>query len=312
MILIVPALLFSTCKKDEPSTILQNDCLKRSVGPNVVGLDIEFVYAMALPPSAGKLVSAQVEASIAGAGETWMENKSYHTNTSGVDVGVPVGSPSVNSGNRTEVSFTADTCAAALRYYYRISEEARGKEVSFIFTAKASNGEQVSYQMGPYTVAKMDIKLDLNTSNNDRCYISIADMAVYTAAEVSDPAKVDLIYFYDARGAFLHSLIAPTAPAEYRPGVFVPSGAANHTPIRKVWNLRDRHLARAQYGVYVDDIDFEQLDLTGMPDWALNLKAEAGAWIQTADGRYRAYIYINSVDNGAQTARISMKRYTLK
>jgi hypothetical protein len=239
-----------------------------------------------------------------------MENKSYYTSTSGLDTGIEVGSPSVNSGNKTEVTFTRDTCAATLRYYYRIPGEARGKEVSFTFTAKADNGETVSYRMGPYTIAMMDFKLDLNTSHNDRCYISIADMAVYTASEVSDAGKIDLVYFYDSRSAFLHSLVAPTAPAEYRPGVTVPSGAANHTLIRKVWNLRDRHLARLQYGVYIDDIDFMELDLTGMPDWALNLKSESGAWVETANGKYRAYIYVNAV-NSDGSALISIKRYTL-
>jgi hypothetical protein len=40
------------------------------------------------------------------------------------------------------------------------------------------------------------------------------------------------------------------------------------------------------------------------------MKAEAGAWIETADGKYRAYIYINSV-NAAGTAVISIKRYAM-
>jgi len=313
IVLIAPLMFMPSCQDDDgPSTVLGNDCIKRSLGPNVVGLDIEFAYAMALPPSAGKLVSAQVEASIAGAPETWMENKSYYANasTAGVDVGIEVGSPSVNSGNKTEVTFTRDTCAATLRYYYIIPEEARGKSVSFTFTAKASNGETVSYKLGPYEVAKMHYKLDMDVTDKDRCYISIADMAVYTASEVSDASKIDLVYFYDSRSAFLHSLVAPTAPAEYRPNVVIPSGAGNHTPIRKVWALRDRHLARLQYGVYIDDIDFMELDLTGMSDWALNLKVESGVWVETADGKYRAYIYVNSV--GAESAVISMKRYTMK
>jgi hypothetical protein len=305
------ALLFTACQKDDTDTILGNDCIKRSLGPNLVGMDIEFFYAMALPPVEGKLVSAQVEASIAGAPETWMENKSYYANTSGVDVGIEVGNPSVNSGGRTEVTFSRDTCAATLRYYYRIPEEARGREVSFTFSAKASNGETVSYQMGPYTVARMDHRLDMDLTSGERCYISIADMAAYTANEVSDPGKIDLVYFYDSRSSFLHSMVAPTAPAEYRPDVVIPSGAVNHTLIRKAWALRDRHLARMQYGVYIDDVDFETLDLTGMPDWTLNLRNEAGLWLETADGRYRAYVYINSV-NSQGSARISMKRYTLK
>jgi hypothetical protein len=54
------------------------------------------------------------------------------------DVGVVVGSPSVNSQNKTTVTFTTDTVAATLRYFYVIPEEARGKTVTFTFSAKSS------------------------------------------------------------------------------------------------------------------------------------------------------------------------------
>jgi len=84
------------------------------------------------------------------------------------------------------------------------------------------------------------------------------------------------------------------------------------TKISKVWNLRDFHLARLQYGIYIDDLDFQQLNITNAPDYAINLKAEAGAWIETADGKYRAYIYINKANDAQKSAVISMKRYTLK
>jgi hypothetical protein len=303
-----------SCRDEGTDTLLGNDCIKRSLGPNLVGLDIEFAYAMALPPSAGKLISAQVEASIAGAPETWMESKSYYTNTSGVDVGVPVGESSVNNGATTKVTFNVDTCAATLRYYYRIPEEARGRKVSFVFSAEASNGEKVTYELGPYDVAVMDHRLDLEVSN-ERCYISIADMAAYTAGEAPGAERTDLVYFYHSNSAFLHCLLAPSAianiPAAYRSEIRVPSGATNHTLIRKTWNLRDRHLARLQYGIYIDDVDFQTLDMTGMPDWAFNLRAEAGAWVETSDGKYRAYIFFNRVNNGG-TAVISMKRYTMK
>jgi hypothetical protein len=306
--------MISSCQDEGLDTLLGNDCIKRSLGPNLVGMNIEFAYAMALPPDAGKLISAQVEASIAGAPETWMENKSYYTNTSGVDVGVPVGNPSVNAGNTTKVTFNVDTCAATLRYYYRIPEEARGRTVSFVFSAEASNGETARYEMGPYDIAVMEYRLDLNVSN-ECCYISIADMLAYTAGEVPSPDKIDLVYFYNSNSAFLHCLIAPSAnpgiPAEYLSNVKIPAGATNHTLIRKTWGLRDLHLASLQYGTYIDDIDFEKLDMTGMPDWALNLKAEAGAWIETSNGKYRAYILFTKVNNDG-TAVISMKRYTMK
>jgi hypothetical protein len=306
----------TACNDDEGvETVLKNDCIKRSLGPNVAGLDIEFAYAMALPPEAGKIVSAQVEASIAGASGTWMENKSYHTTSGGADTGIEVGNPSVTSGGKTEVIFTADTCAAALRYYYLIPEEAKGKEVTFTFSAKASNGESVSYTMGPYTIAKMDMKLDLTVTDAGKCYLSIADMAVYDAAEaVAKPGKIDLVYLYRniPSVSFAHAFVAPAADASYLPEITLPAGVANNTPVRRVYQLRDRHLARLQYGVYVDDPDFLAIDFTNMPNYAINVLNEGGLWVQTQDGAYRAYIYVNAIDNAAGSARISIKRYAMK
>src|SRR5690606_41678650 len=60
--------LLSACQEEEymipelePG--LHNDVIKRTLGPNVVGLDIEFAYAMALPREEGRIVSAQVDRS---------------------------------------------------------------------------------------------------------------------------------------------------------------------------------------------------------------------------------------------------------
>jgi hypothetical protein len=74
-ILIVLLLLVTACKDKDytipvPENELQNDCIKRTLGPNIAGLNIEFAYAMALPFNKGKIVAAQVEASIAGAADT--------------------------------------------------------------------------------------------------------------------------------------------------------------------------------------------------------------------------------------------------
>jgi hypothetical protein len=319
---LLPAflLLLSACK-DDPYALptakneLQNDCIKRTLGPNLVGQNIEFAYAMALPPEKGKLVSAQVEASIAGAPQTWLQNNSFYTNGSGVDVPVEVGEPSVNEGAVTKVTFNKDTSAATLRYYYYIPEEARGKTVKFTFSAKSSDGETVTYSMGPYTIAKMDMKLDIPVTDGDNCFISIADMAAYNNADATaNPAKVDLVYLYRSipNITFKHSLVAPAADKQYLPDVTLPAGAANNTKISKVWNLQDYNLARLQYGIYIDDLDFEKLDISNAPNFAINLKAEAGAWVETADGKYRAYIYINKANDGSKSAVISMKRYTLK
>jgi hypothetical protein len=312
-------LLLASCQDEEYSipaagTDLQNDCIKRSLGPNVVGLNIEFAYAMALPKDKGKLVSAQVDATIAGANGTYLENRSFYTNSSGVDVGVTVGNPSVTNGTKTEVTFAKDTCASTLRYFYTIPEEARGKSISFKFSAKDSNGKTVSYDMGPYTVAKMDMKLDMVLSDNNNMYFSIADMAVMNAATAaSNPSKVDLVYLYRSYTTvtFLHALVSP-ANAEYLPDVTLPSGASNSTPFWKVYGLRDQQLARLQYGIYVDDLDFTEQNFTGAPNYGINMKAESGAWVETADGTYRAYVFVNKVDNTKKEMTISVKRYKIK
>ncbi|SEI62436.1 protein of unknown function [Dyadobacter koreensis] len=313
-------LSLTACNEDDdgltiaPKNELQNDVIKRTLGPNLVGLNIEFAYAMAIPKSLGKLVSAQVEASIGGAESTYLDNKSYYTNGSGQDIGIQVGSVSVNEGAKTTVTFTKDTTAATLRYFYRIPTAARGKEVTFKFSANASNGQTVTYAMGPYKIAEMDMVLDLDVKDSTAAYISIADMAVYSPAEAATKAdKIDLVYLYRSipNITFNHALVAPSNK-DYLPGVKLPAGVSRTAKINKVWALRDFHLARLQFGVYIDDLDFQQLDITNSPDYAINMRAEAGAWVETADGKYRAYIYMNSVNNGTKSAKISMKRYTLK
>lgn len=306
------------CKEEEyalptPLDVLQNTAIKRTLGPNIVKETIEFAYAAAILPSKGKLTSIQVDASIAGASGTFLENKSYYTNGSGVDIGVTIGSPSVTEGTKSTANFTTDTSAATLRYTYVIPEDARGKTVSFTFTAKSSNGETVSTTLGPFTVAKMDMVRNLTVKNDSVAYISIADMTVYnTTTAAANASKIDLIYLYRniTTSAFNHALVSPAADTVYKPGLKLPATYTNNTKVRKVFNLQDFNLARLQFGIYIDDLDFQQLDLTNDPNYAINLKAEAGVWVQTADNKYKAYIYFNSVNSNG-SAVISIKRYAL-
>lgn len=318
--LILMVVFFASCQEKEYSlpTLeggLHNDCIKRTLGPNVVGQKLEFAYAMALPKAEGKIISAQVEATIAGGATTYLEHRSFYTSASGVDTPVTVGTPSVNSGTKTEVVFSKDTCAATLRYFYEIPEEARGKTVSFTFSAKASNGQTVTYTMGPYVVTKMDIKLDMVVSDNNNSYISISDMAVYNAANAAaNAAKIDLVYLYRTytTATFNHALVAPAANPDYRPGITLPAGVSNSAKVLKTWALRDQQLARLQYGIFIDDLDFQKMDFSAAPDYAINLRAESGTWVETADGKYRAYIYVNSINNTAKTMTISIKRYPMQ
>ncbi|QQT26181.1 DUF4466 family protein [Sphingobacterium spiritivorum] len=312
-------LFVTACKEDsyqipEAESGLHNDVIKRSMGPNVVGTNIEFAYAMALLPTEGKIVSATVEATIAGASGTYLDNKSYYTNNSGIDVGVQIGDPSVTTGTATTVNFSRDTSAATLRYYYKIPEEARGKTVSFKFSAKASNGQTVTYNLGPYDIRKMDMKLDLVAKDAQACYISIADMAVYDAAYAAqNPDKIDLVYLYRIipNIDFKHAVVAPSANAIYLPGITLPAGVKNNTKLIKAWTVRDQQLARLQYGVFVDDLDLIQKDFTDAPDFAVNVRNEGGLWVETADKKYRAYVYINSSTDATKELKISMKRLSM-
>jgi hypothetical protein len=302
-------------KVPEAKTHLQNDAIKRSLGPNVVGQDIEFVYAMALGYGRGKLLSAEVEASIPGATGTYLEHRAFHTGSGGNDIPVQIGEPSTTTGAKTVVNFSTDTVAAALRYFYRIPEAARGKSVEFTFTSKASTGESVSYRLGPFHIANMEMKLDVTLSDGNLAYFSIEDMQAYNAADAAaNSSKIDLVYLYRPITGinFNHALVAPTTHEDYRPDVTLPSGVNNNTKMRRVWQLQDRHLARLQYGIYIDDPDFVALDMSNPVDYALHLRAESGVWVETADGKYRAYVYVNAVNNSAKTMRVSIKRYQMR
>ncbi|MCX6237390.1 MAG: DUF4466 family protein [Bacteroidia bacterium] len=318
--LMLVIIFFYSCKNDEYSvplgkTGLNNDCIKRTLGPNIVGTNIEFAYAIAMPVTTGKIVSAQVDATIAGATGTYLENRSFYTNGSGVDVGITVGSTSVTTDTKTLVTFTKDTCASTLRYFYTIPEAARGKSVTFTFAATGSNGEKASFTMGPYVITKMDMKLDLVATDNKACYISIADMAIFDAAgAAANPGNIDLVYLYRAITGitFNHALASPAASPEYLPGITLPTGVNKSTKMSKTWALNDFNLARLQYGIYIDDVDFQQLDFTNAPNFVINLKAQAGTWVETADGKYRAYIYINAVNNATPSMTVSIKRFLMK
>lgn len=315
--LIAVAVLFAvqSCSDDkmfeipDAKTGLQNDLIKRSMGPNIVGGKIEFAYAMAQQPGEGKIVEASVEASIPGAVGTSLENKSYNSAGS-----VEVGAPSVTTEKLTKVTFTKDTSAATLRYTYVIPEEARGKSLKFRFSAKSSNGETVVYDAEAQEIRSMDMVLGIKAKDGEACYISIEDMKVYTAAEVtSNPGKVDLIYLYRSTPAnFGHALVAPTADAIYLPGVSLPPGLTNDTKLVKAFTVRDKQMAGMQYGVYIDDIDLQTKDFTNAPNFITGLKGEYGAWVQTANGVYRAFIYMKTAVDSSKEIEIGIKRLKLK
>lgn len=305
-----------SCEKDpilmkDPVTELSNDCIKRTLPtqPNIVGEVIEFAYAMAIPSKLGKLTSAQAVATIAGADGTRFDPNSYHTNNSGADVPVLVCNDSQNSGATTSIQFSADTCAATLRYYYVIPEAARGKDVSFKFSVKSSNGQTAEYELGPYSISKMDMSLNQTLTHGDKCYLSFHNpgeaVHVYSEAEAGS-AEIDLVYGYSTLSDINHAFFTPGAPAELHPGITVPSGAGNSKLVR-VYNLQDRQLSNLNNAKFIDDLDFVKQDFTGFTTYALRMGEQYGVWVETADGKYRAYVYVNSVKTNTMT--VSVKRY---
>ena len=318
------ALALCACEDDpklfhDSITELSNDCIKRSlpVAPNIVNNDIEFAYAMAIPKELGKLTSAQVVASIAGEEGTHLDPNSYYTNNSGQDIPVRVASDSQTTGETTSVEFTVDTCASTLRYYYRIPEAAKGKDVKFTFSVKASNGQTVHYNMGPYKISKMDMTLR-QTLSPENCFISFRNedeaVHIYSAEEVqNDPSlleKIDLMYAYSTKGDISHAIYTASSPVEYMDGVSLPAGFVNDTKLIKIFGMQDRQLADLKHNVYVDDLDFQTLNMNKAINYLLGLKEESGIWVETADGKYRAYVYVNKAP-GADMI-ISVKRYPMK
>lgn len=315
--LIAVAVLFAvqSCSDDkmyeipEAKSGLQNDLIKRSMGPNVVGGKIEFAYAAAQQSAEGKIVEISVEASIPGASGTALENNSFSSTGS-----VEIGGPSVTTDKITKVAFTKDTSAATLRYTYVIPEEARGKSLNLKFSTKSSNGQTVSYNAGPYVISNMDMVLDLVAKDPSAAYISISDLKIYDANEASqNPDKIDLVYLYrTAPTNFVHALVAPAADVQYLPGVTLPVGVNNNTKVIKAFGVRDQQLARLQYGVFVDDADLNTKDFSSAPNFATGLIAEYGTWVETADGKYRAFVYINLATNATKEMKISIKRLKIK
>lgn len=320
ILLLTAVMLFAmSCNNDNEYSVpegvsrLSNDCLKNSIGVNMVGASIDFSYAMAMPKGTGHIVEASVIASCKGADGTMLENNSYHTN-GGYDEGVKVGEACENIDNMTKVVFKIDTCAATLRYHYVVPEEMRGKEVSFTFSAKDSNGKVVSKKMGPYTVSNMDMALDIALKNNN-CF-SISEMRVLTAEEAeANPEKVDFVYSYQVkRGVtFKHAFISPTAENlnEYMNGISLPAGIGNSTKMLRTYGSCDQQLARDENAVFVDDIDLRKISFSDTQDFMINILEKGGAWMETSDGKYRAYIYINTAPTNKGGVTVSMKRLKL-
>ncbi len=283
---------------EETGSLLRDDYLMKTYGPAIVGEPMEFAYAMGA--TEGLLLSATAEVNIPGAPGTGFDPNSYHVDARGNDVGVMVAEVST-VGGVSSASFTADTMLSTLRYTYVIPEEARGQNISVTFSAESTNGQKVRTKVPEFKVSKMTLKRDIVLSDDDVCYFSIENLQGYTEAEVIANGledKIDLIYIYDALNPegykYGHALVSPGGDERYFNDLNVPASfRVNRTLIEKQAYLWDNHFTAEVPTVYVDDIDLETFDLSGAADFVLGITSRNSAFMETSDGRYRAYIYVN-------------------
>jgi|GEM_PF-73290 len=337
---------FSACSDDDDKDI-KNDFLKKTISPAIVGEKLEFAYAMGT--TSGKLGTAEVTASIAGGEGTIFDLNSYYTHRlatelvingvtyrSGDEVPLRTVKETSTNGSLTTATMEdkideiylkpsvpygankVDMIAATVRYYYTVPEEARGKEVSFTFSSKSSDGESASVRTPSYKISKMDMKRLIDLTSADRCYFSIENMAAYTKAEVEArnlADKIDFIYIYqDKLGDYDygHTFVSTgTDPKYVAIPSLIPSGWTKvSTPMERRIDVRDAQLKGSIPNVFIDDVDFETLNLEKAVDYTFGILKDQGAFMKTADGKYAAYIYVNSVDNNGEMT-ISIKRLKL-
>jgi len=334
------ALSCFSCSDDDDST-LRNDLIKKTVAPAIAGEKIEFAYAMGA--QMGQLGQAEARASISGAEGTGFELNSWFTARNklvvngvtyqaGDDVPVQtVKDASTNGATSTAtmmdkvdehymnpaVAFgtsQASLIAATVRYAYVVPAEAN---ISFTFSSTSSTGAKASYSTPSYPVSKMDMKRLIELGNEGACYFSIEDMKAYTKEEVTTQSlasKIDFIYIYQAKlngYDYKHSFVSPgTDPKYIAIAGIVPAGATNKTPMEKRANVRDAQLKGEAPNVYIDDVDFQSLDLGAAVDYALTFSKDDGAFMKTANGKYAAYVYVNKIDDSGKMT-VSIKRYPL-
>lgn len=337
------ALTCFSCSDDDNST-MKNDLIKKTVAPAIAGQKIEFAYAMGAQE--GQLSKAEAIASIDGAEGTNFELNSWFTARNKMVVNgvtyqagenIPIQTVKEASTNGATSSATmmekvdqhymnptiafgtaqAPLIAATVRYAYVVPAEAKGKNISFTFASTSSTGAKASYSTPSYPVSKMDMKRLIEMTNQNACYFSIEDMKAYTKEEVTSQNlanKIDFIYIYqDKLNGFdyKHSFVSPgTDPKFIAIAGIIPAGASNKTPMEKHANVRDAQLKGDAPNVYIDDIDFQTLNLSAAVDYALTFSKDDGAFMKTADGKYAAYVYVNNIDNSGKMT-VSIKRYPL-
>jgi hypothetical protein len=314
---LIIAVMMISCTKDVDNDTLTNDFLKKTESPPVVGEPLDFAYAIAT--KRGKLSKAIATVSIEGAPGTGFETKSYYTNSSGTQIGVAV-ADTITKGSVSTATFKVDTNAVTLRFKYVIPETARGKSVRVSFSAETNEGVSIKLSTEEYKVSTVDLIRNVVMTNDNACYFSLETMKTYTEAQVNAnnlANKIDLVYHFKATtpGGFTygHSLLSTGTDAVQLNGKVIPVNfEKKFTKMEKKAFVNDMLLSGIVPSTYVDDIDFQTLNLANAADFVVDLRTASrnSVFVESADGKYKAYLYINNAT--ATNLTFSMKRYTQK
>ncbi len=317
--LLVVCGFWASCSDDnDESGTMKNELIKKTVSPLIVGEKIEFAYAMGCLE--GTLKYAKVEVSIPGAEGTGFEPFSWKTEAA---VNIPV---RVAHECYTESTLSSavliDTVAATLRYFYVVPEEARGKKVSFSFSSENSTDKRATFKTQEYQVSGMDMKksISMAATETGARYFSVEDMKAYTKEEVETgnlSSKIDFVYCYAAKKTvdgkqydYKHAFISTAATSYFPDGFSIPSNwNKNSTIMDKKLYVWDGQLKNdVNNNMYVDDLDLKAQTFTNSVDYTLDIRTEGSVFLKTANGKYVAYIYINSVTDATATAVVGIKR----
>ena len=147
-------------------------------------------------------------------------------------------------------------------------------------------------------------------------------MTAYTLDEVTNGnliSKIDFIYAFNATKTvgenvytYKHAFFAPGAEMYYPDGFSLPSSwPSKETLMDKKLYVWDGQLKDDEHNtIYVDDLDLKKATFDNSACGILDLRAEGGIFMKTADGKHIAYIYINSLDDKSKTIVIGIKKLT--
>ncbi len=326
--------VFSSCEKDEYELVKY---YKLTPGPIITGDAVVFKFAIASNDESS-LNTWEITSSFAGQTGTVVDDKVYWTTRDGVDHDMVMLSGITASGNKISGSVVDGVTwgvgndpgysskAVTITYNYVVPAEAKGKIIKFDVRYTTRQGSVQSYSTVEYDVSNLDmvetvVLADPADGTGSR-YFSVTDMTSYTLAEVeaqNKSAVIDFVYRYNNVAmtspggtdvTLNHSISAPTHTF-FLDANYVPANWTKNASLieKRKWN--DMHLKQATPSEYVTDKALMTTSLSANSTAVYGLAANFGFVIQTADGNYRAFVYVRAVNNGDRTMTIGVKRLAI-